>query len=280
MPWTKEEEKETLLEPEGKGTKEGGGEGEKTPVSVSEPPPTDTSVVQSPFSHPGLEGKSEQELADLLALSDLKDITIREQKAALAGTVTVQAPPIEPTPEPLKISSEDFFLDPAKAIREVTSETIQKEMTEIVAELRTDMAAGRAKSAWDDAAESLPNLANMRPLIEARFQKNGLQNPNVGSIIAVHDLLVGEATRQGSPIPTVAEPTPTPTPVLDNNRVIPQHPVSTQPIATLEKKETFEPLDENEARIARDMKMSHIDFRRWQAVDGEDVLLPAPEKVS
>jgi hypothetical protein len=216
-----------------------------------------------------------QEAADRLAL---QEITITEQKAAVDGVPTTVAPP-EPVSEPVQVSSEEFFQDPGKAIREITADTIQSQMKEIVSELRQDMAVGKVKSAWDDAAGSIPNLSNMRPLIEARLSQNGVNAPNVASIIAVNDMLVGEATRRGTPIPTIetrVEPGST-----DSTRVIPQHSVSTQPLATsIEKKVEYEPLDENEARMAREKKMTHEQYRQWQAIDIGDVLAEVPEKVS
>lgn len=281
LPWTKEEEKEPSSEPEGTETKVEEGKEEKKKVeSSSETPPMDTEGVQSPFDKDGpLAGKSEKEVADMLALQDM---TIKEQSAAVDGIGSQPAVAVEPEPEPKlrEATSEEFFANPGKEMNDAISAGVQSQMKEIVAELRLEMAEGRTKTAWDEAKESIPNLDNMRPLIEARLKQNGVANPNKASIIAVNDMLVGEATRQGTQIPgTGTTPVPTPKPV-ENERAIPQHAVSTQPLVQTETKEKFEPLDENEARVARENKMTPEQFRRWQALDGEDVLLPAPEKVS
>jgi len=278
-PFKKKEEKEPSLELEGIETKEGEeGEKKKTELS-SETLPTDTGV-QSPFSTDGpFAGKTEKEVSDMLVLQDM---TIKEQSAAVAAVGDQPPPVVEPEPEPIQVTSEEFFADPGKATRAIVSETIQKEMREIVGELRLDMAKGRAKTAWDDAAESIPNLAQTRPLVEARLKQNGVSNPNQASIIAVHDMLVGEASRQGTPIPGMEMKTEPKTedPPPENRRVIPQHGVSTQPLVAAETKATFEPLDENEARMARERKMTHEQFRALQEVDIADVVKPEPEKVS
>ncbi len=280
-PWeTKDPEKEPTLEGSEEGTKEGEPEGKKKTESSSDPPPTPTGV-ESPFSSGPLAGMTAQEAADRIALQEL---TITEQRGAVAAVV--DAPPVaapEPEPEPVKISSEDFFLDPAESIRKVTSETIQAQLKEIVAPLEAQLAKGFVKDSWTEAGEQLPNLSAMRPMIEAVLKQRGITNPDASTIIGAHDLAVGQAQRKGVPIPgmeTKTEPTPTPTPTRKNERMIPQHSPSTQPLASTEKKEEIEPLDENEARVAREQNMTPEQFRQWQAIDGEDVLAPASEKAS
>lgn len=271
FPWKKEEA--TSTSEEGVTVKlDDEGEPPKKPESTSVTPPTDTGV-EGPFSGGPLAGQTAQEAADLIALQAL---TIKEQTAAASVEPTAQPTP-EPIAPPIEVTSEAFFQDPGKATRDIVSQAIQTEMKEIVSELRADMAVGRSRDAWDEAADAIPNLASMRPLIEAKLKQNGVQAPNLASIIAVNDMLVGQAARQGQVLPgseTKTEPVPTP----ENTRVIPQHSVSTQPLAPTGKaEEAFEPLDENEARMAREKKMTHAQFRQWGALDIEDVLAPATE---
>ena len=274
-PLGKTKEKEPTSEGEGTEMKVEEPEEKKTTELSSSPPPTGTEV-QSPFSHPGLEGKSEQELADLLALQAL---TIKEQSAAVAGIDSQPAPvtPPEPKPEPVKISSEDFFLDPAEAIRKVTSETIQNELKEIVSELRVDMAAGQAKSAWEEAGVEVKNLSVMRPLIESVLKRNGIANPSVAQIIGASDLAYGQAKRQGTPIPGMeVESTPSAT-TTPPQIGIPQHAPSTQPLAQVEKTPAIEPLNEFEARLARERKLTPEEYRALQNLDSADVLAEVEE---
>lgn len=270
-PLGKAKEKEPTSEGEGTEMKVDEPEEKKKVESSSDPPPTDTGV-QSPFSHPGLEGKTEQELADLLALQAL---TIKEQSAAVAGIDSQPAPVVEPEPEPVKISSEDFFLDPAEAIRKVTAETVQEQMKQIVAPLAAQLSRGFTKDAWEEAGVEVKNLSVMRPLIESVLKRNGIANPSVAQIVGASDLAYGQAARQGTPIPGMevkAEPSATPTP-----QMIPQHAPSTQPLAQVEKTPAIEPLNEFEARLARERKLTPEEYRALQDLDSADVLAEVEE---
>ena len=261
-PW-KKKEKDPTLEDGGTGITPDEDEKTKTKESVSDPPPTDTGV-EGPFSHPALAGRSEQEIADMLALQDL---TIKEQKAAV-DTVSSQPPPApEPEPEPVNVSSEEFFANPSESTRTIVSDVIQRELKEIVAPLEAQLKKGFTRDAWDDA--DVPKT--MRPMIEAVLKQRGIVNPDASTIKSAYHLAVGQATVQGTPLPgmeTKTEPDPPP----ENTRVIPQHNPSTQPIAQTAKKVEFEPLNENEARIAREQKMTHEEYRAWNAIHEDEVL--------
>ncbi len=272
-------EKEPSSEVGEEGTKEGKEEEKKTPESSSETPPTDTQDgVEGPFTHPSLVGKSEQELADLLALSDLKDITIKEQKAAV-DSIGNQPPTPAPEPEPpVDATSAEYFENPIGTTRKM----IQEELKSIVAPLEAQFAKGFVKDAWEEVGEEIPNLAQMRPAIEAVLKRSGITNPTSAHIIGSYDMAVGQAARQGTVIPGVApvDSDPSPKPEVENPRMIPQHAVSTQPIAETEKKVEFEPLNENEARLAREANLTHEKYRALQDMDEADILRPEPEKVS
>lgn len=279
-PLGKAKEKEPTSEEGVTEMKDGDPEEKKTPESNSDPPQTVTEV-QSPFSHPGLEGKSEQEIVDLLALNAL---TIKEQSAAVAGIDSqpaVVAVEPEPKPEPVKISSEDFFLDPAEAIRKVTAETVsevvQKEMKEIVAPLAAQLSRGFTKDAWEEAGVEVKNLSVMRPLIESVLKKNGIANPSVAQIVGASDLAYGQAARQGTPIPGMVSDTTTSATTTPQPIGIPQHSPSTQPLAQVAKTPAIEPLNEFEARIARENKQTPEEYRALQDLDSADVLAPVEE---
>ena len=266
--------KEPTSEGEETETKQGEEGDPKTLESSLDPPQTDTGDgVEGPFKSKELSAfGSEQELIDAMAL---RDLTITEQRAAVE-TAGMEKPTVvpEPAPEPVTVTSEEFFSDPAKAIRAVTSDVIQTQMKEIVSELRQDMAVGRVKNAWDEAEEKLPNLPIMRPLVEAVLKRGGVANPNVLSIISAHDMAVGEAVRQGVTLPTTETRVEDRLGAAEENRrsAIPQHSPSTQPIVQLEEKVKFEPLDENEARMAREEGITHERFRALQELDEASVL--------
>ena len=269
MPWKKEEEKEPTSEHVEEETTEGEGESKKTPESPTDTPPTDTGA-EGPFESPELAGYgSEKELIDALAV---RDVTISEQRNAVAAAGNQPEPTPEPEPEPVKVTSEEFFADPGKAMNDAISAGIQSQMKEIVSELRQDMAVTRAKTAWDEAGEQISNLAEMRPMIEAVLSRNKITSPTVLQIVGACDMAVGQAQRQGVDIPGAEVRTPAEANKREI-RDIPQHSPSTHPIATTEKKETFEPLNENEIRLARENNMTHEQFRAWSAVHEDEVLL-------
>ena len=274
MAWpfkNKETEKEPSLEAEGRETETGLGEEKRNLESSSGEPQTPTGGTESPFTNPVLSRyKTEQELAEAIAL---RDLTIDEQKAAVsAAGAASQAPVPEPEPEPpVEISSEDFFQNPGESTAKIVNEIVQKQLKEIIEPFRQDLAKGQVRTAWDEAAAHLPNLDLMRPLIEAGLQHRGITNPNLETIIAVHDLAVGQAARKGTPLPAMETSTG---PTSDNKRttVIPQHMPSTQPIAAAEPKVNIVPLSEHEARLARERKLTHEEYRALQEMDESDVL--------
>jgi hypothetical protein len=274
MAWpfkNKETEKEPSLEAEGRETEIGMEEEKRNMESSSSEPQTPTGGTESPFTNPVLSRyKTEQELAEAIAL---RDLTIDEQKAAVsAAGAASQAPVPEPEPEPpVEISSEDFFQNPGESTAKIVNEIVQKQLKEIIEPFRQDLARGQVRTAWDEAATHLPNLDLMRPLIEAGLQHRGITNPNLETIIAVHDLAVGQATRKGTPLPAMETSAGS---TSDNKRttVIPQHMPSTQPIAAAEPKVNIVPLSEHEARLARERKLTHEEYRALQEMDESDVL--------
>ena len=274
MAWpfkNKETEKEPSLEAEGRETEIGMEEEKRNMESSSSEPQTPTGGTESPFTNPVLSRyKTEQELAEAIAL---RDLTIDEQKAAVsAAGAASQAPVPEPEPEPpVEISSEDFFQNPGESTAKIVNEIVQKQLKEIIEPFRQDLARGQVRTAWDEAATHLPNLDLMRPLIEAGLQHRGITNPNLETIIAVHDLAVGQATRKGTPLPAM-ETSAGSTSDNKRNTVIPQHMPSTQPIASAEPKVNIVPLSEHEARLARERKLTHEEYRALQEMDESDVL--------
>ena len=150
-------------------------------------------------------------------------------------------------------------------------------MKEIVAPLAAQLSRGFAKDAWEESGVEVKNLSVMRPLIESVLKRNGIANPSVAQIIGASDLAYGQATRQGTPIPgmeTKVEPA-----VTDATQQIgiPQHSPSTQPLAQVDKTTTIEPLNEFEARLARERKMTPEEYRALQDLDSEDVLAEVEE---
>ncbi len=279
MPWEKKEGEGTESTPEGEGGEPKGDPLEKkTEVSVSDPPPTGTvEGVQSPFSADGgLADRTEKDVIDELALLHA---TNQAQKEALESGRNQPAPvvvPVEPEPEPAAISPEDFFADPAKVIGEVVSQRVQSEMKEIIAPFQADLRQNQAQSAWDTLGNSRANMPLMRPLMEVILKERGIVDPGAGVLEDVYDLALARAVRTGENIqvsdpPPAPSPSPTPTP---ERQVPPQHHPSSHPIVETTKTEEFEPLSENEARIARERKMTHLQYRQWQAMDEADVLTP------
>ncbi len=272
LPWQKEEIVEKELTSEGVEVEKKPEEGEpkKTLESTTTEPPTGSEEgVQTPFG-----GKSEEEV---LASIALLEATVREQGRALTEARETQpATVVEPEAKPEDVDSTVFFQDPAAETRRI----IQQELKEIVAPLREDFAKGRARNAWDDATTELPNLANMRPMIEAVLSRNGITNPTVAQIIGAHDLALGQAKRTGVNIPQVETRTEIKT-EEPHSRVSPQHHPSSQPIVKDEKKSKLRELTENEERLRRERKMTHEQFLSWQGLDIADVILPdEKEKVS
>ena len=278
LPWKKKEENE------GKEPTSEGVEAEKKPdeeeskktqeSSVPEPPTGSEEGVQTPFG-----GKSEEEV---LASIALLEATVKEQGRALTEARDAQpATVVEPEPKTEDVDSTAYFQNPIGETRKM----IQEELKTIVAPLREDFAKGRARNAWDDAADEIPNLANMRPLIEAGLARNGIANPTIAQIIGVRDMVVGQAERMGTPIPgiaTVETKTEVRTEAAEaHNRVSPQHNPSSQPIVSTEQQAKIRDLTENEARMARERGMTHEEFLSWQGLDIADIVLPEEkEKVS
>lgn len=280
FPFTrKKEEKQTDPTPEGGVVEPKGDPPEKkTPESASDPPPTGTvEGVQSPFGADGsLAGRSEKDVVDELAL---QAATIQAQKEALDAGVNQPVPVVVPEPEPEPIpesSAEDFFANPGKVIGEIVSQRVQAEMKEIIAPFQADLANSQARTAWDDLKRD--NMTIMRPLMEATLQKMGITSPNLSILESVYDMALGRATRQGVTVPLVGDPPP-PSTTPPERQVSPQHQPSSHPIVDPVKTEEFEPLSENEAQVARESNMTHLQYRQWQAMDEADLLIPAQRRV-
>jgi hypothetical protein len=277
FPWNKKE-KQTELTPEGDGDGQNVDPLEKKiPESVSETPLMDTDGVQSPFGADGsLAGRSEKEVVDELALMQA---TIQAQKDALDAGENQPSPVIapEPEPEPAELTAEDFFRDPAGMIDGIVSRRVQSEMKTIIAPFERDLAQSQAQSAWDTVGSSRPNMNLMRPLMEVIIKERNIPDPSVGVLEDVYDLALARAVRTGENItsnnsPLVKDPKTT---LKQERTVSPQHTPSSHPIADTTKTPDIEPLTENEARIARERGLTHLEYRQWQNMDEADILLPA-----
>ena len=247
--------------------------------SSSNDPPTDLVVPstdppvksESPFTNPIFEGKTEKEIAEEMALLNL---TVKEQGRTL--TQLQNKPQLTPTPDiepdPLEgVDGAAFFDDPIGNMRKVVKATIKEEMGTMIAPFSADLARNQAEQSWAQNSH-LPNIAQLRPVIEAYLVKQGITSPNAQTVEDAYDLIIGKMQRNNVKLPgleteTVDPPTPTLAP--------PQHRASTQPLAQVENKISFRELTENEKLLARRRGMTDEQFLSWQEMDDSDVLKPA-----
>ena len=157
-------------------------------------------------------------------------------------------------------------------MRKVVKATIKEEMDTIIAPFSADLARNQAEQAWAQNAH-LPQLAQLRPVIEAYLIKQGISAPTAQTIEDVYDLIIGKMQRSNVKLPGldtgVGEPT------IDPVRLHHNIELQTQPLAPVETKQQLRELTENEKLLARRRGMTDEQFLSWQEMDDDDVLKPA-----
>lgn len=270
MPWDKKEEEKSSSTPELDIPEEG-----KKPVEKKVTPVTSPEArtgTESPFSNPALEGMSEQDIADRLALLNS---TVKEQGAALSesqrrldasGTVT---PPATPDAPP---TATQFWEDPAKEIKAM----IQEQMEETIKPFRDDLQANKVTSAWSVMSSRHADFAQYRPLVETLLSRMGIAEPDEALLDMLYHTAIGINTKSGT---TSETPPAADTSAEDNRRTPPpQHAPSSHPVATESEKGPSRELTESEREVAKLQGFkTDEEYLAWLEIDETQVLQEAKE---
>jgi len=247
-----------------------GGEGaateeEESPSSTTEnsqEPPTPTEG-QTPFSHPSLEGLSEAEVAERLAVSES---TIKAQRKRMNELESIASRPAAPAQEEEEgeRDPQKFFEDPYGEIGKI----IEKQLTQAVAPLAQDLKSRRVQGIYDSLAQEYPNFGQFKGAVAEQIKLWGIPDDAVNEDLVRTTFLskVGEAslsTRQnGRQDETEARQEPQP----EQPRVSPQHRPSSHPPKE-PKADAPRALTEEEKRFARiqfpKAKDPYKEYREW-----------------
>lgn len=256
-----------LRKPEGESTSGAGGNPQQTdPISTPAAPqgtesiPTDTSPAgsQSPFSHPALAGRTEEEIATLLTVNQA---AVREQGLRLSEyerqrnqtqpTNGVQSP--IPATQPESTDPADFWKDPMGLIRKEqqrANQEVVRQMQEIIAPFQQDLAAQRANQAWVDVRAAIPDFVTYEPYVRELAKNMGVTEPNAQTLQTLYYTAVGYVAKNQAQVGTapVNNPSHRPPP--------PQHSPANQPIPKQQSGKQYRELTENERTLARMRKMT------------------------
>ncbi len=209
----------------------------------------------------------------LLAVIREQNQRMQELQNQLVNVKTTPAPVPEPTKEE---QNKRFYEDPAGFMGDFASK-LQKQLEDTVAPMQEQYAAFKRDSVVDgfiNQAKVDPRISrNWNPQLEVYVrQQIALMPPaqvNEQSFINVAVMGVGLQSMGQIPSPNAAlnnnpPPTPTPTNLPRNSEVIPAHlrPTNTPPTPLSQNGNTrqYRDLTENEARVAREMRMSREDY--------------------
>jgi len=267
MPWDKKEEEKSSSTPEVDIPDEGKNP-EKVTTTPSQDPPTGT---ESPFGHPSLEGMSEQDIADRLALLNS---TVKEQGAALSESqrrlnATPEAAPVAPEDPP---TASQFWEDPAKEIKAM----IQEQMEETIKPFRDDLQANKVTSAWSVMSSRYADFAEYRPLVETLLSRMGITEPDEALLEMLYHTAIGIQSKAGNMPET---PTAAGDPAGDNKRnPPPQHSPSSHPVSREREKGPSRELTESEREVARIQGFkTDEEYLAWLEIDETQVLQEAKE---
>ncbi len=209
----------------------------------------------------------------LLAVIREQNQRMQELQNQLVTVKTTPAPAPEPTKEE---QNKRFYEDPAGFMGEFASK-IQKQLTETVAPLQEQYLSFKRDSVVDgfiNQAKVDPRISrNWNPQLEAYVRQQIAQMPpaqvNEQAFINVAVMGVGLQSMGQIPSPNAAlnnnpPAPPAPTNLPRNSEVIPPHlrPTNTPPAPNAQNGNTrqYRDLTENEARLAREMRMSKEDY--------------------
>lgn len=229
-------------------------------VSVEEPPVVKEPVVVDPFAGiPELEGKTPEEAAHLYQLQ--KNVAEGLKREADERFEREQAI----TTEPVEVTPEEYYADPAKYTREM----IREELAATVAPFVRDQATVRGEQIFDQFranATEYPEFAELEPYIQQYIETNKGDPSNVNVVHWAYIAARGSRGLPGGP-PAEAKTTEVETVVTrPGERVVPpQHSPSSQPIedATPKKRK----LTEDERRLAKEYGLTHDEYRAGQTGD-------------
>lgn len=158
-------------DPDGSGAGESGEEGSSPNGNQnSEDPPTGSEG----FTHPALVGKTEEEIAEILAVQNR---TIASQRTSLddynARIQRLENQPQgggDPNPEPQGGDPQDFFTNPHQAVRDIVKQTVGNEVREAVAPLMSDMAVRQRDMAWETVRRKYPKMAQYEDAVREKIR--------------------------------------------------------------------------------------------------------------
>ena len=223
------------------------GESVQTMDPLSDNPPTGSN--QSPFSHPGLAGMSEQEVADMLAVSRSTVASLRKRADTLDAQLKAKdAVPATPAdPKPVKKDPTDFFANPHDEVREI----IRQEMRESINPLLADIVGRREESLWTTMGNKYPNFGKYQEAVQAKLDFWNIPKSayNQDTVTEAFKAVLGDSILEGNDVNVQsmgdgndAKPNTTP---------IPQHRPSSHPVRQGNENNTPRELDEEEKKFAR-----------------------------
>jgi hypothetical protein len=270
MPWDKKEEEKSSSIPElDIPAEEKKPEETKVTEVISPEAPTGT---ESPFSNPALEGMSEQDIADRLALLNS---TVKEQGAALSESqrrlnASTEAPPAAAPDVPP--TATQFWEDPAKEIKAM----IQEQMEETIKPFRDDLQANKVTSAWSIMSSRHADFAEYKPLVETLLSRMGIAEPDEALLDMLYHTAIGLHSKTVGNLET---PTAAATPAEENRRTPPpQHAPSSHPVASESEKGPSRELTESEREVAKLQGFkTDEEYLAWLEIDETQVLQEAKE---
>lgn len=213
----------------------------------------------SPFRHPSLQGKSEEEIAQIMERAGVLEATVREQGQALnrihrenQNRPVNQGPPKE---EEVEEDPQRFWEKPHEEIRSL----VRKELSQIITPFREDLAKNQTNAAWQEVGQQFSDLETYRPLVEHLLSQNGNHTPTADDIRTVYYTAKGYALANGGIDKVLGRPAaPNNLPPNDANngrQPPPQHRASNQPLR-------------NEGPDKKDRRQLTETERKWARLQG------------
>ncbi len=244
-----------------------------TQPTEAQPPSETPPVEEHRYTNPRLAGRSPAEVEGLYGLAEE---TVRQQGQQISD-LTRRMQQVEATPPKTeeKISSSEFFAEPAAAIENLLEKQI-KPLREEVAEAKR---LATAPAAREGLRREFPDWDQVEPYVDHLLQQQDFPDPtNPGLLKTLYytakGLMVSSGVDIGSP---AAQPPHAPQGVVPGQAppgmAPPQHRASTPPPPPRTPGETApaRQLTELEKRLAREWKMSDEEYLYWQDLDERDV---------
>lgn len=218
--------------------------------------------IQSPFSHPALAGRSEEEIATLLTVNQaaVREQGIRlnqlererqqqQQQNTNQNNGTQSAIPDAP------ISPTDYWADPGKAAqleRQRTVEAVRSMMEEMVAPLRMAAAEQQRDKVWTEIRAQIPDFVDYEPLVRQLLGRMGNPVPNLELLETLYFTAFGYVQKNGGGQQRQQQPVSQTNNGGNNFRPAPpQHMPANQPLKQQTPAKVVRELTENERTIAR-----------------------------